>query len=274
MQISRAAVFYNEHKTQNQPLAASVRDFLRAQHIQAEVITDLAQLSGVELLISVGGDGTMLRCARACAPLNIPLFGINGGTLGFLAASEKEETKKNLQRFLTGQCPIYERFMLAVQIHQPGKTDEKHLAFNDCVLRAETPRAYTLHARFDEQEIPPYFGDGIIVSTPTGSTAYSLAAGGPIVEPGVDVLILTPICPHTLAQRPLILPATGTLILTPDFKTNTDKTALSIDGQINRSLPPGSHVKLTRSPHKVRLVGTPERGFFTLLSRKLNWGGR
>ncbi len=274
MQISKAAIFYNAHKMQNAPLAKSVQNFLESQGIQAPIMTELTSLTGVELLVSVGGDGTLLRCARTCAPLQIPIFGINGGTLGFLATTEQKELEKNLLLFLQGKLPLQERLLLQANVQIPNEKPVTYVAFNDCVIRSAQPRAYTLQASFSGQEMPSYFGDGVIISTPTGSTAYSLAAGGPIVAPGVDVLVVTPICPHTLHQRPLVLPATGTLVLTPKLEMETDRATLSLDGQINLTLTPGTKVTLTRSIHKVRLVCNPQRSFFTLLNRKLNWGAR
>lgn len=216
----------------------------------------------------------MLRCARAAAPLGTAVFGVNCGTLGFLASCEISDVKERLEQLLSGQCTVHERFMLRAQILTPNASVQEYLAFNDCVLRAAQPRAFTVKASFNGKQVPPYFGDGVIVATPTGSTAYSLAAGGPIVEPGVDVLLITPICPHSLHQRPLILPAAGELELTPAFKNKEDGAVLSVDGQINLSLPPGARIRLTRSPLKTKLLCGAERDFFSILNRKLNWGAR
>lgn len=275
MNFKNAAVFYNAHKTHNAPLAEEVCAFLRKHGVHTDLITSLDGLTAeTELLVSMGGDGTMLYCARAAAPLGIPIFGINCGTLGFLAACEKEESLPSLQALLNGKCIINERFMLHTRIMDKGAKPREFLAFNDCVLRAAAPRAFLLEACWNGKEIPSYFGDGVIISTPTGSTAYSLASGGPIIEPGVDVLAVTPICPHTLNQRPLILSASGTLTLTPSFKNESDRAACSLDGQINLTLPLGAQVQITRSPIKTKLLCPPERGFFQILNRKLKWGSR
>ncbi len=275
MIFKNAAVFYNPHKTHTTALAEEVCAFLRQHGLQAQLITDLSTLTAeTELLISMGGDGTMLSCARAAAPLGISLFGINCGTLGFLAACEREDALSSLQALLNGKCALNERFMLHTRIWAKGAKPREFLAFNDCVLRAAAPRAFLVEAKWNGKDIPSYFGDGVIVATPTGSTAYSLASGGPIVEPGVDVLVVTPICPHTLNQRPLILSAQGELTLTPSFKTASDRAACSIDGQINLTLPPGACVQISRSALKAKLLCPPERGFFQILNRKLKWGNR
>lgn len=275
MNFRNAVVFFNENKPNVRALAQEACAFLTARGLPARAITTLEGLDeSADLLICMGGDGTMLRCARAAAPLNMAVFGVNCGTLGFLAACEIADFKERLGELKNGALTVNERFMLRAQIIAPGTDPQEYLAFNDCVLRAAQPRAFTLNAVFNGKPLPPYFGDGVIISTPTGSTAYSLAAGGPIVEPGVDVLLITPICPHTLHQRPLILPAGGELELSPAFKNKEDGAVLSVDGQINLTLPPGARVKLTRSPLKAKLLGTPERDFFSILNRKLNWGAR
>ncbi len=275
MTFKHAAVFYNAHKTHTASLAQEVCNYLRQNGIQSDLITDLQQLSPeTELLVGMGGDGTILHCARAAAPLGVPIFGINCGTLGFLAACEKEEYAGALKSLLEGGCTINERFMLQTRILHKKDRPLEFLAFNDCVLRAASPRAFLLEALWNGKEIPSYFGDGVIVASPTGSTAYSLASGGPIVEPGVDVLAVTPICPHTLNQRPLILSASGTLTLIPSFKNESDRAACSLDGQINLTLPLGAQVQITRSPLKTKLLCPPERGFFQILNRKLKWGNR
>lgn len=275
MKFKNAAVFFNENKPDASKLARETASFLTKNGLPARLTANLDALdASADLLVCLGGDGTMLRCARAAAPLNMAVFGVNCGTLGFLAACEITDVKNRLQQLLNGECEANERFMLRAQVLPENGPAQEYLAFNDCVLRAAQPRAFTVNAVFNGQKLPPYFGDGVIVSTPTGSTAYSLAAGGPIVEPGVDVLLVTPICPHTLHQRPLILPAGGELELVPAFKREDDKAALSVDGQINLMLPPGARVTLTRSPLKVKLLGTKERDFFSILNRKLNWGAR
>lgn len=276
MNFKQAAVFYNAHKTPVRPLAEEACAFLRQNGVRARLLTDLSGLADepADLLVSMGGDGTMLHCARAAAPLNIPIFGINCGTLGFLAACEQNDCQNSLQALLEGKCAVNERLMLHTRVLTPDAKDRDFLAFNDCVLRAAAPRAFLIEAAWSGSEMPSYFGDGVIVSTPTGSTAYSLAAGGPIVQPGVDVLVVTPICPHTLNQRPLILSAEGSLTLTPSFKNEADRAIASIDGQINLTLPPGARVQITRSPVKAKLLCPAERGFFPILNRKLKWGNR
>ena len=266
MQFARIAVFYNPNKPENAPLAERVCAFLRAQGAAADVLTDLTPLGAYNLLISMGGDGTILHCARTAAPVQVPIFGINCGTLGFLAAAEKNNLETDLTQLLRGGCTLNRRMMLAAKVH-----GETFTAFNDCVLRTDEPRAFVTRAVWNGKDLPSYYGDGIIVATPTGSTAYSLAAGGPIIEPSMPVLAITPVCPHSLYQRPLVLPADGVLTLTPDEKI-TGNAFVSLDGQNNASVPHGQSVTLTRAPFDALLLSLPQRHFFSLLHRKLSWG--
>lgn len=271
MQFKHVAVFYNELKPQVQPLAKETVDFLRAHNVETQLITTLDHLSGVHLLISMGGDGTMLRCARACAPQNIPILGINCGTLGFLAAAEKNELNITLEDLLVGNFRFRERILLKVTV-KTESSFQTFTAFNDCVLHSSNMRAFFIHAGFNQTPMPSYFGDGVIVATPTGSTAYSLAAGGPIVEPNVKVMVVTPICPHSLHQRPLVLPAEGVLELTPSFKNKEDGAILSLDGQTHLPLAPHTNIEISRAPYEVKLLGFQDRGFFDVLHKKLSWG--
>lgn len=271
MQLKRIGVFYNQHKSQNYPLAQQAVEILRAKRVDATLLTSLDNLKDIDLVIGMGGDGTMLRCARECAAKNIPIFGINCGTLGFLAAAEKEELSAALDALLAGKYVSHKRLLLQTVVKTSGNT-QIFTAFNDVVLHSSNMRTFYVNATFNGTKMPSYFGDGVIVSTPTGSTAYSLAAGGPIVEPNVEVLVITPICPHSLHQRPIVLPATGLLQLSPSFKNKEDGAIVSFDGQLNLPLEPGAVLELSRAPHEVELLTLPQRGFFGVLHKKLSWG--
>ena len=183
MPFTRIAVFYNELKTHVAPLAQQAVALLRTQQVQATLVTGLDHLSGYDLVISMGGDGTMLRCARACAPKNIPVFGINCGTLGFLAAAEKEDLAQAFSTLLDDQCVLQQRLMLQITVRQNGQ-QEIFTALNDCVLHPATMRAFYIHATFNGAPMPSYFGDGVIVATPTGSTTILVA-----VVKGKDVTV-------------------------------------------------------------------------------------
>ena len=269
--FNRVGVFFNQTKTHIAPLAQQTVAFLHAKNVQATLLTTLENLPDVDLLISLGGDGTILRCARVCAPKNIPIFGLNCGTLGFLAAAEKDEMSRALTALLDGQCTTRRHLMLQVTVRQNGQ-EETFTALNDCVLHASNMRAFFVYANFNAITMPPYFGDGLIIATPTGSTAYSLAAGGPIVEPNVEVFVLTPVCPHSLHERPMVLSASGKLLLTTAFKNVEDGAVASFDGQVHTPLQAGAEIEITRAPFTAQLLTLPQRGFFSVLHKKLNWG--
>ena len=273
MKISYAAIFLA--KEENRSLANQIHAFLHTRDCESVIFTSFENFNEwnkVDLLISLGGDGTILRCVREMAPKNIPVMGVNCGTLGFLAACEKADVFGTLVQLFEGHCTVHERRLLQARIFQNSKEPQTYIAFNDCILRSSAARTLLTQAVWNQTEIPPYYGDGVIVSTPTGSTAYSLAAGGPIVEPSVDVLVVTPICPHSLHQRPLVLPPSGLLKLTPVLKYSEDTALVSLDGQNHFTLSQGDHIEISLAPQKAKLIFPPARDFFTVLNRKLDWG--
>lgn len=268
--IARVSIFLG--KRIHRPLAEEIVRTLTGKRITVCLLEQPENVKKADVLISLGGDGTLLRCARAAAPKKIPVLGINCGTLGFLAAAEKENVKNALELLIKGDFSIQQRMLLSVRVTNKNNSSQHFIALNDCILRAATTRSFLTHAHWNKTEIPAYFGDGVIISTPTGSTAYSLAAGGPIVEPTVNVLVVTPICPHSLHQRPIVLPADGKLTLTPFFKKAKDKAILSLDGQTSLLLKDGARVEISKSNLTADLITLPKRDFFTVLHRKLNWG--
>ncbi len=273
MQISYAAIFLA--KEENRSLANQIHASLHTRDCESVIFTSFENFDEwdkVDLLISLGGDGTILRCVREMASKNIPVMGVNCGTLGFLAACEKADIFGTLAQLFEGHCTVHERRLLQARIFQNSKETQTYVAFNDCILRSSAARTLLTQAVWNQTEIPPYYGDGVIVSTPTGSTAYSLAAGGPIVEPSVDVLVVTPICPHSLHQRPLVLPPSGLLKLNPVLKYSEDTALVSLDGQNHFTLSQGDHIEISLAPQKAKLIFPPDRDFFTVLNRKLDWG--
>jgi len=233
----------------------------------------------VDLLIAFGGDGTLLRAGRLAAGREIPVLGVNVGHLGFLTALPVGEMEERLTRVLGGDFVLDRRFMVEAQLVHPGGVEDKPmLAWNDFVIHKRgVARVTRLDLRVSEdgsdwQEVGSFSGDGLIVSTPTGSTAYSLSAGGPIVVPTVDCLVATPVCPHTLAVRPLVLPGSQILAVSP--LERTDDLVLTADGQVANELQMGIEVRFTRSDVEVPLVRFSDQNFFGTLQRKLNWAAR
>jgi NAD+ kinase len=227
---------------------------------------------GLDLLLTLGGDGTLLRGARMVAREGIPVLGVNLGHLGFLTSAPRDEMEAGLSRWLAGEFSIDERLALLVHTETAdGERGRDHLALNDAVLhKGGAARVIRLSMTATRDVVGSYSADGIILATPTGSTAYSLSAGGPIVSPTVDCIIATPICPHTLGVRPLILPADETV--TVEVLSPTQELLLTIDGQESETLVPGQRVVVRRAPTPVRLVRFPGQTFFSTLRRKLKWG--
>ena len=227
----------------------------------------------VDLLIVLGGDGTLLAVARALEDSAVPILGINLGTLGFLAAVSLDEMEGALDRVLAGQMAIEPRLRLVVQIERAGGEVRRWLALNDAVVaRGPSVRIIDLEVHADAQLVTTYHADGLIVSTPTGSTAYSLSAGGPILLPGVPSVVLTPICAHALTQRPLVLPETTRIEIAVDARGG--EVQLSVDGQEGALLEHGDRVVIERSLHPALLVVPPTRSRFEVLRAKLRWGER
>lgn len=226
----------------------------------------------LDLLLTLGGDGTLLRGARLVAQDAVPVLGINLGHLGFLTSAAPEETEAALDRVLRGEVWLDVRSVLLVTAEgEDGTGRGTYLALNDAVLhKAGGARVIRLLVSARGEEVGTYSADGIIVSTPTGSTAYSLSAGGPIVSPSVDCMIATPICPHTLGVRPLVLPGDETITL--EVLSPTEELVLTIDGQESARLAPGARVVVRRAPDPVWLVRFPGQTFFSTVRRKLRWG--
>ena len=226
----------------------------------------------LDLLITLGGDGTLLRGARLVAPYGIPVLGVNLGRLGFLTSIGPSELDAALTAVIQGDIVLDERMVLAVQAERPdGTRHGEYLAVNDVVLhRGGVARMLRLIVHAHREEVGTYSADGIILATPTGSTAYSLSAGGPIVSPSLDCIIATPICPHTLAVRPLVLPAAETV--TVEVLSPSEELILTIDGQQGARLLPGDRLVVCRAKVPLRLVRFPGQTFFSTLRRKLAWG--
>lgn len=218
-------------------------------------------------ILVLGGDGTLLRAARRLAGLNVPLLGVNLGRMGFLTELERNDLYAGLERFLRGDYAIEERMMLESMLWRSGEAIERSLALNDVVVhRGPFARIIALEAYIDGHYFTTYEGDGVIISTPTGSTAYSLSAGGPIVAPDVPVILITPICPHSFYSRPLVI-STGKrikIVLHPRF----DEVMLTIDGQYGVRLQAGDEIEVCRSSQATRLVKLKGRHFFEVLREK------
>ncbi|HEY7868904.1 MAG TPA: NAD(+)/NADH kinase [Methylomirabilota bacterium] len=225
-----------------------------------------------DLLLVLGGDGTLLGMARLVGDLGVPILGVNLGGLGFLTALTVEELFPALEAYLHGQLVIEERMLLEARVFRRGERLGEYSALNDVVItKSAMSRIIRLEVAVDGVFATGYRADGLIISTPTGSTAYCLSAGGPIVFPTMDAVVLTPICSHTLTNRPIVLPATQTISIT--LLTDQD-VMLTLDGQVGLALKAHDTVEVRQAAARTRLLRVPQKHFFSVLRTKLKWGER
>ncbi|HKG93077.1 MAG TPA: NAD(+)/NADH kinase [Gemmatimonadaceae bacterium] len=252
--------------------------FERGLHELANDGEPLTSPDGLDALLTLGGDGTMLRGARFLAGRPVPVFGVNLGRLGFLTTCGATEMEESLTQFAAGNFRAEERMALEARVtgptHPTGDRVVRHFALNDVVLhKAGYARVVRLDVAANDEKVASYAADGIVISTPTGSTAYSLSAGGPVVVPTVESILLTPISPHTLAIRPLVLPPTAEITLRADVGEGNDEMLVTVDGQPGSNFTDGDTLVVRRAK-PVRLVRIPSLDtFFSRLRAKLGWGG-
>jgi NAD+ kinase len=227
----------------------------------------------VDAVVVLGGDGTLLAVARELGEHCVPILGVNLGTLGFLAETAQDELHKTLSDLLAGRVEREARMRLDVRVDREGSLRGRYLALNDAVISGPLSRLLDLDTRADGFEVTTYHADGLIVATPTGSTAYSLSAGGPLVLPDLEAIVVTPICPHTLTQRPLVLPP-GSRIEVRVRDARRRAARLTVDGQVGCELGDADCVRVCRSVHPVTLLVPPDRNRFQVMRAKLRWGER
>ena len=224
-----------------------------------------------ELLLVLGGDGTLLAAARVAAPRGIPILPINMGSLGFLTSFMLEELYPALEDILAGRLTISERVMLHAELQRGDKILDKQTVLNEVVInKGALARMIELELSIDQDFVCRYRADGLIVASPTGSTAYSLSAGGPIVHPSVESFIITPICPHTLSDRPVVVGDTS--IIEVKLSAGTESVFLTLDGQKGIPLQATDRVRISRAQQLLKLIQTPNKSYFQILRNKLKWG--
>ncbi len=225
----------------------------------------------LDVVLSIGGDGTILSTARTFGDAGIPILGIHIGRLGFLTECTRHDYLQALDDIFAGDYSITERMLLKVVIKNGKKQTLSH-ALNDVVIEHGVARILKIHVHVSEEFLNTYESDGMIFATPTGSTAYSLSAGGPIITPDLDVITVTPICPHSLAARPIVIPPDKTISIS--FEEDQAGMSLTVDGQIQVPVDYSSKITLTRAGHRVKMISFPQRNyFFQTLRKKLAWSG-
>lgn len=262
----------------------AVVSWLRERHMDVVLDTTSAALLGeqggmqktqlvgkADALLVLGGDGTMLNAARLAAERSIPILGVNMGGLGFLTEVRLDHLYPSLERVFANDFVLDERLMLKTHVHRHGEIVAHGVVLNDVVISKGTlARMIELRIAIQGQFVTNLRGDGLIVSTPTGSTAYSLSAGGPIISPAVQSLILTPICPHTLTHRPLIVP--GNVEIEVTLTSRDDGAMATLDGQVGIAMTQGDTAVIKASEHRTRLIRFPESHYYDVLREKLKWG--
>jgi NAD+ kinase len=270
---------YGDLKTVLQHLAISAPDrgitLYSEPRLQPFWNRDVPSFEGVDLdaLLTFGGDGTLLRGARLLGARETPILGVNLGRVGFLTTATRDSLDPALDALVAGRYEIEKRQALRAAIRDPeGETRATQMAMNDiAVHKGGVARVIRVNVFIQGENVGPYSADGIIIATPTGSTAYSLSAGGPIVVPGVEAMVVTPIAAHTLAVRALVVPATYRIVIEP-MAGWADDLLVSFDGQTGTTLAPGESVDVCRADHRVCLIRLGGEGFFERMRQKLHWG--
>ena len=244
----------------------------RALHESAAVGAVLDDVGAIDALLTLGGDGTLLRGARLLGSRGVPIVGINLGRLGFLTCCQGDELGEALERFSHGDYQAEPRMVLeAIARDVDGEERARWYALNDVVLsKVGIARAVRLRVEANGEDVATYAADGVVISTPTGSTAYSMSAGGPVVYPTLDTIVVTPVSPHTLAIRPLVLPASIEVNLRAGDEADL---MITVDGQRGSEFGPGEVLVVRRAAHQVMIVRFPGQRFFATMRRKLGWGG-
>lgn len=288
IELNTIGVAVGPHKAEAWDLARQLGEWCQPRGILMKLrateelpqwgVTLLAENNGelaedVDMLVSLGGDGTMLGVARFIGKRQVPVLGVNLGSLGYLTEFTKEELFTALEELHEGSFFLDRRMLLDVKMVRGGKTVASHRALNEAVVNFGSPvRMIELECHINGMFVNSFRADGMILATPTGSTAYSLSAGGPIVHPSMSAILLTPICPHTLSNRPVVVPGESVVDLT--FPQASDGVVLTVDGQVEINLEPGDQVTVLRSQTTFDLIRPTNRNYFEVLRRKLKWGTR
>ena len=225
----------------------------------------------VEMMLSIGGDGTLLSTIRVVGKAQVPILGIHMGGLGFLAEVTMADTFKALEEVLAGKYNLEDRMVLAVDLQHKGKL-ETYYAVNDVVVdRGSSPRLLMAQVEISGRRLNDYVADGLIVATPTGSTAYSLSAGGPIVVPALEALTVTPICPHSLSARSIVVPSSDRIVIR--FQEDQEGIRLMLDGQVNFNIDSQAVVTARRANWNVQMVKLLDSDYYQVLRTKMGWSG-
>lgn len=283
MNIQSVGLWVNRSKGGAVSFSETVHDWL-VQHGCSVVVEDRPtaayadsehgnQLAATDLIITLGGDGTILAASRVAAPNGIPILGVHMGQFGFIAESHPDDLLEHLPRVLAGEAAVEERMMVRGDVVRGGECIYSATGLNDIVVnKGAMTRLLTLQTSFGEDFVASYPADGVVVATPTGSTAYAMSAGGPLIEPTVQALLVAPICPHTLSARPLVVPADERVSFT--LQSDGGEILLSADSVGVFRLMGGDRVEVLKAEHSTRIVALRRAGFYRKIRKRLLWGER
>ncbi len=284
--LKKVGIYAKKNHPDAEQIASDICERFKLEKIEVLLEDSLAEQIGqvngyadeeipglVDLVIVLGGDGTLISVARLVGERNVPIVGVNLGRLGFLTEITRDELPEMLERLIADDYQISDRMMLDASIHRDDKVVGEFTVLNDVVInKGALARIIDMETYVDGRHLTSYKADGLIISTPTGSTGYNLAAGGPIIYPDINSLLITPICPHMLTNRPIMVWSRSVIEIKVKFED--DVVFFTGDGQVGRKLLPGDRVKVRRSKSRTRLVSSPSKDYFEILRTKLNWGQR
>jgi NAD+ kinase len=284
--MKRVGVIAKPHKAEARTVLKELLAWLEGRGVQPLLDEETAALAGtprghpkaklpelVDLLLVLGGDGTLLSVARLVGARDVPILGANLGGLGFLTEVTLDEIYSTLEGVLRGTYEVTRRILLSAAVHRAGERVADYVALNDAVIhKSDLARIIELETYIDGQYVTTFRADGLIISTPTGSTAYGLSAGGPIVYPTLRALVVTPICPHTLTFRPLVIPDGATVKIVQ--ASEGESAYLTLDGQVGFTLHHRDVIEVGRSDHTIALIKVPGKSYYQILRAKLKWGER
>lgn len=282
-EVKKALIFINPHKTAAPILAKEIEEKLLDRDIDVfscafeEKPEFNKESSDYDIAFTLGGDGTALFAARSVAHLEIPMLPVNLGTFGFIASVPPSDWLKVfnlwLERSLEKSIEISQRLMLEVNVERKGVLIFKETCLNDAVISTGSiAKVIALRVESNNMKFGKYLSDGLIAATPTGSTAYSLSAGGPILDPEISAIIINPICPFTLSNRPIVISSKETVLIDVE-KEQRSKLALTLDGQIVKDIEPEDRIYIKESPYKARFIASGRAVFYKALRTKLSWSG-
>jgi NAD+ kinase len=286
MVLKKIGIYAKKNHPEAEQITLQICEHLNQHQIEILLEDSLAESIGqvngfageelpglVDLIIVLGGDGTLISVARQVGHRQVPILGVNLGRLGFLTEITLPELPEMLDRILNGDYVITERMMLDASIQREGKEISSYTVLNDVVInKGALARIIDISTSVDGRHLSTYKADGLIVSTPTGSTGYNLAAGGPIISPEINSLVITPICPHMLTNRPIIVWSKSVIEIQVNFED--DVVFFTADGQVGRKLLAGDLLIVRRSEARTRLINNPNKDYFEILRTKLSWGER